>query len=98
MLFPEGPAELRRAWRAIAAATAAGGLGCSAKAATVYELMGAVEDVNVLSSEGDSALVACAAVGRLDVLSKLLTAGANPDATSNSGMSALAASSMSGCT
>ena len=34
MLFPEGPAELRRAWRAIAAATAAGGLGCSAKAAT----------------------------------------------------------------
>lgn len=68
----------------------------SAKAATVYELMGAVEDVNVLSSEGDSALVACAAVGRLDVLSKLLTAGANPDATSNSGMSALAASSMSG--
>lgn len=68
----------------------------SAKAATVYDLMGAVEDVNVLSSEGDSALVACAAVGRLDVLTRLLSAGASPDATSNSGQSALAVASMSG--
>ena len=68
----------------------------TAKLETVIELIGKVKDANALSSEGDSALVTCAAVGRLDVLTRLLTAGASPNTPCTSGMSALAAASLSG--
>ena len=68
----------------------------TAKLETVIELIGKVKDANALSSEGDSALVTCAAVGRLDVLTRLLHAGASPDTPCTSGMSALAAASLSG--
>ena len=68
----------------------------AAKLEKVLELLDKVEDVNALSSEGDSPLVTCAMLGRADVLARLLSAGASADAACASGMSALAAASLSG--
>lgn len=62
----------------------------------VNEIISAVPDLNALSSDGESALVACAAVGRQQLLNKLLEAGASPDAKCSSGLSALAAAAMNG--
>ena len=48
------------------------------------------------SRSGESPVVACASVGRLDLLNKLLSAGASADASSSSGLSALAAAAAVG--
>ena len=68
----------------------------TAKLNTIIELIGKVKDLDTLTGEGDAVLVTCAAVGRLDVLTCLLAAGATPDTACTSGMTALAAASLSG--
>ena len=58
--------------------------------------LAASADPSALTVGGESPVVACASVGRLDLLNKLLSAGASADASSSSGLSALAAAAAVG--
>ena len=63
---------------------------------SVSEALAAISDVNELTPDGESALVACAAVGRQDLLAKLLESGGSADAQDSSGLSALAVAALNG--
>mgnify|MGYP002631817833 CR=1 FL=1 len=65
-------------------------------ASAVIEALSAVPDLNVLTEEGENAAVACAAVGRHELLARLLNSGASADSQDSTGLSALAVASLNG--
>ena len=68
----------------------------SGSSAAFVAALAASADPSALTVGGESPVVACASVGRLDLLNKLLSAGASADASSSSGLSALAAAAAVG--
>ena len=65
----------------------------SGSSAAFVAALAASADPSALTVGGESPVVACASVGRLDLLNKLLSAGASADASSSSPADGAAAAS-----